>query len=552
MIECGIALLKMISFEVFTRFFFNPVVSVGDGKAISTKASQDASMHGKCSGPSEPIAPEALSESDMSVDSDANLLSEAPILSPEFHTSRLSDVSKHRKPSPIWDLFSVENKPGMLSMLAGKPNPSTFPFEHITLRVRSPETGELKNLTLEDAELSAALQYGMTAGHSELVSWMTEMMQTVHKRAASKEEGWRVSLGAGSQDLLYKAFNALLNPGDTILVEGPTYPTIMPILDSMGVQYSIVDADENGISTTALAQVLANWDSRNGPFPKVLYTVPFGSNPAGVTTSYARRVEVLRLARQYDLMILEDDPYYFLYYGDSPRPPSYLTLERQMGGQLGRVLRFDSFSKILSAGFRLGWVTGPDTILTAIERHSAVSVVQPNSLSQVIVLKLLKDWGLDGFLAHATRTADFYRQRRDTLDSYLQEHLTGLAEWTPPDASMFFWIKLVLPGDSDSTVFIREKAIARGVLVLPGATAFPDGRKTAHVRVSFSLLQDEELLEAVKRLAEVLREEHQRVAATTFLTPRDVAPTAQIVKKNSKGRGKGRSRRGNKGGRASN
>jgi tryptophan aminotransferase len=115
----------------------------------------------------------------------------------------------------------------MLSMLAGKPNPSTFPFEHITLGVRSPVNGELKNLTLEDEELSAALQYGMTAGHSELVSWMTEMMQTVHKRENSKEEGWRVSLGAGSQDLLYKAFNALLNPGDTILVEGPTYPYVL-------------------------------------------------------------------------------------------------------------------------------------------------------------------------------------------------------------------------------------------------------------------------------------------------------------------------------------
>ncbi|KAH6912754.1 kynurenine/alpha-aminoadipate aminotransferase [Coprinopsis sp. MPI-PUGE-AT-0042] len=486
----------------------------------------------------------------MSVDSDVNLQAESPILSSDFYQSRLSNVSKHRKPSPIWDLFSVENKPGMLSMLAGKPNPSTFPFEHITLGVRSPETGELKNLTLEDAELSAALQYGMTAGHSELVSWMTEMMQTVHKRANSREEGWRVSLGAGSQDLLYKAFNALLNPGDTILVEGPTYPTIMPILDSMGVQYSIVDADEDGISTSALAQVLANWDSSQGPFPKVLYTVPFGSNPAGVTTSYGRRVEVLRLARQYDLLILEDDPYYFLYYGDSPRPPSYLTLERQMGGQLGRVLRFDSFSKILSAGFRLGWVTGPDAILTAIERHSAVSVVQPSSLSQVIVLKLLKEWGLDGFLAHAERTADFYRQRRDVLNSYLQEHLTGLAEWTQPDASMFFWIKLILPGSNDSTVFIREKAIARGVLVLPGATAFPDGRKTAHVRVSFSLLQDEELLEAVKRLAEVLREENQRVAAPVTMS--GIAPTVQIEKKNSRSRGKGRSRRGNKGGRASN
>lgn len=168
----------------------------------------------------------------------------------------------------------------------------------------------------------------------------------------------------------------------------------------------------------------------------------------------------------------------------------------------------------------------------------------------MIILKLLKDWGLDGFLAHAERTADFYRQRRDTLNSYLNEHLNGLAEWTPPDASMFFWIKLILPGSSDSTVFIREKAIARGVLVLPGATAFPDGRKTAHVRVSFSLLQDEELLEAVKRLAEVLREEHQRFATPPMVNEK--VPMVQVEKKNSRSRGKGRSRRGNKGGRASN
>ncbi|EFI27171.1 kynurenine/alpha-aminoadipate aminotransferase [Coprinopsis cinerea okayama7 len=429
-------------------------------------------------------------------------LTEIRFLPPEYYSSRLSTVAQHRKPSPIWDLFSVEGKPGMLSMLAGKPHPSTFPFEHITLGFRTPNTQKITNMTLQEDELETALQYGMTAGIPELVGWVEGMMRTVHSRG--ENEGWRVSMGAGSQDLLYKAFNALLNPGDTILVEGPTYPTIMPILDAMSCQYAIVDSDEDGISTVDLEKVLSTWDEDvKGPLPRVLYTVPFGSNPGGVTASLQRRIGVLQLARRYDLLILEDDPYYFLYYGDAPRPPSYFTLDRQLGGEVGRVLRFDSFSKILSSGFRLGWLTGPDRLLVAIERH-------PNSLSQVIILKLLKEWGLEGFLAHTSRTADFYRQRRDTLNAYLERHLAELAEWKPPDASMFFWIKLRLPyqnREADSTAFIRDKAISKGVLVLPGATAFPDGRKTTRVRLSFSLLSDQEMEEAIKRLAEVLREE---------------------------------------------
>lgn len=150
--------------------------------------------------------------------------------------------------------------------------------------------------------------------------------------------------------------------------------------------------------------------------------------------------------------------------------------------------------------------------------QSTCSVVQPSSLSQVIVLRLLKEWGVSGFLAHTAKAADFYRQRRDVLAACLERHLKDLADWTQPDASMFFWLKLRLPPtvdcqnvtiEGDSTAFIRDKAIDRGVLVLPGATSFVDGRQTARVRLSFSLLSDEEMEEAISRLAAVLREEWQ-------------------------------------------
>lgn len=441
---------------------------------------------------------------------------EAKALPAEYYDGKLSTSAKARQPSPLWALFSSEANPGMLSMLAGKPHPDTFPFEYINLGVRSPGSapGEsVKDLKIDDEYLHAALQYGLTSGYPELNDWITRLAERVHSR--NPNEGWRVSIGPGSQDLLYKAFNALLDPGDTIIVEGPTYAGATPILGALQCNFVTVEVDEEGVRTSDLQEILENWDPSK-PKPKAIYTVPFGSNPAGVTASHERRVQLLLLAKKYDFIILEDDPYYFVSYGDGPKPRSYFCLEKEILGEVGRVLRFDSFSKVMAAGFRLGWLTGPTPILDKIEAHSMTCVVQASSLSQIVAIKLLKEWGVEGFLTHAQHAAAFYKRRRDVMQSCLTKHLTGLAEWTVPEAAMFFWLKLKLPKsvdlqnveiDGDSTMFIRNKAIERGVLVLPGATSYVDGRQTAYVRLSFSVLSDEATEEAIRRLATVLQEE---------------------------------------------
>lgn len=148
------------------------------------------------------------------------------------------------------------------------------------------------------------------------------------------------------------------------------------------------------------------------------------------------------------------------------------------------------------------------------------NVVQASSVAQMLVLKVLQEWGIEGFLKHAQESANFYKRRRDVMAAALDRHLTGLADWTSPDAAMFFWIKLRLSPktsdsleiqnaeiDGDSTTFIRNKAMAGGVLVLPGATSYVDGRSTARVRVCFSMLSDEATDEAIRRLAVVLRDQ---------------------------------------------
>jgi len=202
-----------------------------------------------------------------------------------------------------------------------------------------------------------------------------------------------------------------------------------------------------------------------------------------------------------------DDPYFYLYYGEAPRPKSYFELEAQQA-EVGRVIRFDSLSKVLSAGIRIGFVSGPPAILEAIDMHTAILNFQPSSLSQAVVFALLDAWGYETFIKHTVVTISaFYRSKRDVFEAAMRRHLDGLAEWTAPEAGMFYWFKLLLPGDEpDSQELIAAKAIEKNVLALPGTVFLPSGQKTAFVRCSFSILDEEMVNEALRRLREVILE----------------------------------------------
>jgi len=178
------------------------------------------------------------------------------------------------------------------------------------------------------------------------------------------------------------------------------------------------------------------------------------------------------------------------------------------GHPVGRVLRFDSISKILSAGMRIGFASGPAPLLRAIDAHTATANLQPASLTQAVALQLLRAWGHDGFLRHTRGVSTFYKEKRDVFEAALQRHLVGLAEWATPQSGLFFWFKLLLPGEGggDSAALVRTQAFERGVLALPGTVFLPNGRTTAYVRAAFSLLAADEVDEAVKRLRDTVLE----------------------------------------------
>ncbi|KAJ7096913.1 pyridoxal phosphate-dependent transferase [Mycena epipterygia] len=439
----------------------------------------------------------------------------------------LSAKSRVWKACGIRRLFPLENILGMISLLAGGPNPSTFPFESITMKLKPTlegmptQTGDADpfNLTLEGEVLHEALQYGQTAGVARFIHWLETFQTHVHKREL--DESWGVCVGSGSQDLMFKACEALVDDGD--FVETPVYSGTLGFLAALpctliGRRLFMLTipahADSQGLNPAHLESILSNWETTHPGkrYPKLLYTIPSGSNPTGASIPEHRKIEVLKLAKKYNLLILEDDAYAFLYYGpEGQQARSYFATEPEINGERGRVVRFDSFSKVLSSGMRLGYMTTSPALCAVVSMITSNMNLQPATLTQVMAYTLLARWGPEGFLAHCAGVAAFYRRRRDAFEGVARKHLEGLAEWTTPVAGMFLYMKLLVHADgreADSWEVISNKAVAKGVLAIPGTAFMPLGGPTGCMRVSFSVIDIEggQAEEACRRLREAILE----------------------------------------------
>ena len=388
--------------------------------------------------------------------------------------------------------------PGMITLGGGMPNPSTFPVTALSFATSSGQ-----QLSLTPAELNEALQYSPTPGLPSLVAELTALQRRTH---APPTKDWGVIVTVGSQDGLCKAFEMLLNPDDSVLVEDPTYPGTLAFLQPFGCTLLPIETDGQGLVPSSLERVLRQPHAKK---PRVLYTIPTGQNPNGSTQTLARKQEIYALACQYNLIIMEDDPYCFLNYGAQPMPkadadfrvpvnPSYFSMDTQ-----GRVLRFDSFSKTLSSGLRIGWVTGPNALIRQLELHQQATSLHNSGLSQAVAAKLLTTMGAAGLDQHLARVALFYGRRRDALLAAATRHLTGLATWSTPSAGMFIWFQL--HGVTDSMALIKQRAVEAKVLLIPGQSCSPTNSVSNCVRAAFSTASDADMDTALSRLATLLR-----------------------------------------------
>ncbi|XP_075884363.1 kynurenine/alpha-aminoadipate aminotransferase, mitochondrial [Nelusetta ayraudi] len=417
----------------------------------------------------------------------------------------LTAVSAARKPSAIRMLTELQQRspPTLISLAGGAPNPNTFPFQSAIIEVKDGPA-----VTFNEATMKRALQYSASSGIPELLTWMKTLQKNLHDPPTanySPENGQMdMCVTTGSQEGLCKVFEMLVNPGDNVLLDAPTYSGTLAALNPIGCNLINVPSDQHGMIPAALREVLSRWDPTEvhkpgSDAPRVLYTIPNGGNPTGASMTTQRKQEVYELARQYDMLIIEDDPYYFLQF-DKPWAPTFLSMDTD-----GRIIRTDSFSKIMSSGLRIGFVTGPKPLIDRVVLHIQASTMHTSTFTQLIVSQLLHSWGQEGFLQHIDGVIDFYRIQRDAMITSAERWLKDLAEWHSPSAGMFLWIKL--KGVADTQQLIMEKALEKEVLLVPGGVFMIDSSKPCpYVRAAFSLSSPEQIDEAFRRLSALIKE----------------------------------------------
>ncbi|XP_026168906.1 kynurenine/alpha-aminoadipate aminotransferase, mitochondrial [Mastacembelus armatus] len=417
----------------------------------------------------------------------------------------LTAVSAARKPSVIRTLSELQQRspPSLISLAGGMPNPDTFPFQSASIKLKN---GDM--LTFDETVMKRALQYSASRGIPELLTWMKNLQKNLHNpptASYSPENGQMdMCVTTGSQEGLCMVIQMLVSHGDNVILHTPTYSGTLAALQPLGCNLISVRSDQHGIIPAALKEVLSRWDplevhKPGSTAPKILYTVPNGGNPTGASMTAQRKKEVYELARQYDMLIIEDDPYYFLQF-DKPWAPTFLSIDVD-----GRVIRMDSFSKILSSGLRIGFVTGPKPLVDQIVLHIQVSTMHASTFTQLMVSHLLHSWGQDGFLQHTDRVVEFYRQQRDAMIRSANKWLKDVAEWHTPSAGMFLWIKI--KGVADTQQLIMEKALEKEVLLVPGGVFMINSSDPCPcVRAAFSLSTPEQIDEAFRRLASLIKE----------------------------------------------
>ncbi|KAK4884051.1 hypothetical protein RN001_000322 [Aquatica leii] len=388
-----------------------------------------------------------------------------------------------------------------ISLAEGMPNELTFPFEKLNVVMK-----DGSSFTLKGQQLGVALQYIPSQGYPPLVQLLREFTQQMHQPPAWDLRD--VMVTTGSQDGISKTIEMCLEEGEPVVVQNPLYSGTETVLKPFKPTLIPIAQDHDGMIPESLRSALQDWEKKcllsNGEYkmPKLMYINPTGSNPTGTTMPVERRLEVYRICCEYNLLILEDDAYCFMNFTETSLP-SFLSLDTQ-----GRVVRFDSLSKVLSSGLRIGWVTAAKPLIQNMELHIQSSYLHSSTLSQVLTYNLLNNWGFEKLLSHFESVRNYYKARRDVTLAAMDRHLKGLCEWTVPNGGMFVWIKV--HGVADVYDMLMTRGIKKMITFVPGHAFMADPAEAcSYIRASYSKATPKQTDKAMCLLAELIREEQE-------------------------------------------
>ncbi len=381
--------------------------------------------------------------------------------------------------SAMRDLMALTEREDVISLAGGLPDTSTFP---------SDSYAALMNTIASDS-CARALQYGPTEGFARVKNCIAQVMAAEGMEVDTDE----LLVTSGGQQVIDLACKTLLDPGDVVVAEAPTYPGAIPTFSSYEADVVQVRMDRDGMRVDELEQTLDDLE-RGGRRPKFIYTVPNFHNPAGVTMSLERRRELVRIAGERELIILEDNPYGLLRY-EGESLPSLHSLDDEF------VIYASTFSKILSPGVRLGWAAAPAPILAKMQIGKQGSDLCSSSISQYFVAAYFDAGPWDDYVRSLL---EIYRRRRDVMLDAMAEHFPREADWTHPQGGLFIWA--TMPDYIDTTDLLA-RALREHVAFVPGRAAFVDGRGGSAMRLNFSGVDEDAIREGIRRIGEVVREQ---------------------------------------------
>jgi len=383
--------------------------------------------------------------------------------------------------SAIRELLKVVQTPGMLSLAGGMPPPELFPIQAMQ--------AACQHVLSERGR--EAMQYGITEGYAPLRQFVVEWMS----RSGLQLDESNVLITSGGMQGLDLVGRLLINPGDSITVESPTFLGALQTFTINQAQFLPVPTDEEGILPVHLEAALQKR-------PALVYLIPTFQNPTGITLSARRRREIVELADRYQTPIIEDDPYSHLRVeGEEVSPLIRLDAEMRGstgGGLLGNVIYVGTFSKILGPGLRVGWLVGPAMVIRQLTILKQGVDVHTGVLAQMIVHQVTQD---DFLVGHVERLRTALRLRRDAMLDALERHFPPGVQWTRPEGGLFLWV--TLPPEMDATELLAE-AIESKVAFVPGRPFYADESGQHTLRLSFSYPTPEQIEIAIERLGKIL------------------------------------------------
>jgi DNA-binding transcriptional MocR family regulator len=338
----------------------------------------------------------------------------------------------------------------------------------------------------------AALQYGATEGFGPLREQLAEFMV---QKGAKEVTADQLIVTTGSQQALDLIGKTMISPGDKVIVEGPTFLATIQCFRLYGAELISAPVDEHGVMTDELDKLIAEHQ------PKFVYLIPTFGNPSGALLSAERRRQVLEMAVKHQTLIVEDDPYGDLYFGEAP-PPSLLAMSASVPGSREWLVHCGSLSKVLSPGLRVGWMVAPPELLARATMCKQFSDAHTSTFAQATAAHYLKAGRMPATL---DKVRAVYAQRAQTMGNALRKQLGDAVTFVQPQGGLFVWARLTGAGGqvADGNVYAK-RAIEQGVAFVPGAPFFCAHPDNATFRLSFATVGEEKILEGVSRLAKAL------------------------------------------------